>query len=165
MRNKAFRKCRLYIQQFDSSYHSTKKPDPANPHKQQLHLILDYRSLNKSINTTHNGNSLILYYPLTNITDLLARLPNCTIFSTLDLRSGYHHISLASETKLKTAFATSGKVHWNVVPFGICLLLGVFMLPYVTGFVRVRFLLCITQWHTDLQLMMEGGYSVSWGGL
>ena len=33
------------------------KPDPLNPHKQQFHLVLDYRSLNKEINTAHNDNS------------------------------------------------------------------------------------------------------------
>ena len=51
-----------------------KKPDPLNPHKQWLYLVLDYRSLNKSINLANSGNSVISYYPLPNITDFLARL-------------------------------------------------------------------------------------------
>ena len=102
-------------------------PDPLNPHKQQLCLVLDCRSLNKSVNVAHNGNSVISYYPIPNITDLLARLQNCTIFSSSDLRSGYHHIGLTPEAKLKTAFATtSGNWHWNVAPFGICSLPGVY---------------------------------------
>ena len=112
---KAVRKCRLYIQKFKpvghSSYYSTKKWDPSNPHKQQLWCVLDYRSPNKSINMTHDGNSIISYYPLPNITDLLARLQNCTIFSSLELSSGYHHIGLTPEAKPKTAFATSDKLH------------------------------------------------------
>ena len=58
------------------------------------------------------GNKLISYYPLSNITDLLVRLQNCTIFPSLDLISGYHHIGLTPEAKPKTAFATtSGKWH------------------------------------------------------
>ena len=84
-------------------------------------------SLNKSINAAHNGNCLISYYPLPNITDLLARLQKCTMFSSLHLRSGYHHIGLTPEAKTKTAFTTArGKWHWNVAPFGICSLPGVF---------------------------------------
>ena len=66
--------------------------------------------------------------------DLLARLQNWTIFLSLDLRSGYHHICLTPEAKLQTAFATtSGKCHGNMVPFGICSFPGVFnslILPY-----------------------------------
>ena len=87
-----------------------KRPDPLIPQKQKLHLVRDYRSLNKSINGAHSGNSVISYYPLPNIMDLLASLQNCTIFSSIDLRSGYHHIGLTPEAKLKTAFTTtSGK--------------------------------------------------------
>ena len=51
-----------------------KKPDPLSTGKQQLHLFVDYHFLNKSINATCNGNKVITYYPLPNITDLLARL-------------------------------------------------------------------------------------------
>ena len=97
-----------------------KKPDPQ---KQQLHLVLDYQS----INTAQNGNSVISYHPLPNIRDLLTRLQKCTIFLSLDFSSGYHHISLTLEAKPKTAFATtSGKWNWNVATFGICSLPGVF---------------------------------------
>ena len=87
-----------------------KKPDLASPCKQKLHLVLDYRSLNKSFNVTHSGNSIISYHPLPNSTDLLARLQNCAIFSSLDVRSGYYHISLTPEAKVRTAFVKiSGK--------------------------------------------------------
>ena len=68
-----------------SSNCSTKETIPLNPHKQQLLLsVLDYWSLNKSINTPHNVNSAVFYYPLPNITDLLVRLQKCNIFSLLD---------------------------------------------------------------------------------
>ena len=72
---------------------------------------------------------------LPNIMDLLARLQNYTIFSSLDLRSGYHHISSTSEAKPKTDFATNGEWHWNIAPFGICSLPDVFCYLYVAGIV------------------------------
>ena len=51
---------------------------------------------------------------------MLASLQKFKLFSSLDLRSGYCHIGLAPEAKLKTAFTTtSRKWQWNVVPFGI----------------------------------------------
>ena len=41
--------------------------------------------------------------------------------------SGYHPIGIMPEEKPKTADATAnGKWHWNVAPFGICSLPGVF---------------------------------------
>ena len=89
--------------------------------------MLDYRSLNKSTNAAHNSLCVTSYYPLPNITDLLARLQKCTIFSSLDHRSDYHYMGLTPEAKPKTDFAaTSDKWHWNVFPFGICSFPGVF---------------------------------------
>ena len=38
-----------------------KKPDPLDPQQQQLYLVLDYRSLNTSVNAAHNDNSVISY--------------------------------------------------------------------------------------------------------
>ena len=81
-----------------------KRPDLLKPQKQNLQLVLDHRSLNMSINTAHNVNYVISYYPLPNITDLLARLQNCIIFSSLDLSSGYHLIWLTWESRKKMIF-------------------------------------------------------------
>ena len=53
--------------------------------KQQLCLVIDYCSLNKSMNTALNDNSEISYYPLCNIRD----------FSSKNVKvSGYHDIGL-----------------------------------------------------------------------
>ena len=58
-----------------------KKPDPLNLQKQQIHLVLDYWSLNKSINAAHKGNSVISYYPLPNIRGLSSKVAKvCNIF-------------------------------------------------------------------------------------
>ena len=118
-------KFRLFFKRFKpmgcTSKNFPKEPDPLNPGKQQVCLFLDYHLLNKSVNATNNGKKVISYYPLPNITDLLARLWNCKIFSSWDLRSGYHLIGLTPKVKPNTAFATrSGKWHWNVAPFRIC---------------------------------------------
>ena len=43
-----------------------------------------------------------------------------SVFSTLDLRAGYHNIGLDKESQPKTAFVTPfGKYQYNTVPFGL----------------------------------------------
>ena len=51
---------------------------------------------------------------------MYANLRGAKIFTTLDLRSGYYHITLDNESKAKTAFVTPfGKYEFNAVPFGL----------------------------------------------
>ena len=57
---------------------------------------------------------------------MYANLCGAKIFTTLDLHSGYYHITLDNESKAKTAFVTPfGKYEFNTVPFqvsaGTCL--------------------------------------------
>ena len=102
-----------------------KKQDPDNPHEVQLRMVIDYRQLNKRITSrapNRNGKigKVISNYPIPTIESLLARLEGCKYFSILDLRSGYHHIGLSEQSKPLIAFMTlSGKLQWNVLPFGI----------------------------------------------
>ena len=43
-----------------------------------------------------------------------------TIFTTLDLRSGYYHISLSENSKAKTSFITHfSKYQFEAVTFGL----------------------------------------------
>ena len=56
----------------------------------------------------HNDNSVIYYYLLPNIMDLLTWLQKITIFTPLDLRSGHHYITLVPKAKLKTVFVVNG---------------------------------------------------------
>ena len=49
-----------------------------------------------------------------------AKLKGSRVFSTIDLRSGYHHVALGRDCRAKTAFVTPfGKCEFLMVPFGL----------------------------------------------
>lgn len=59
-------------------------------------------------------------YPLPNITETLDSLGGCKLFTTLDLRSGYHQIAVDEDSQAKTAFnVPSGHYHYTRMPFGL----------------------------------------------
>ncbi|GBG90767.1 hypothetical protein CBR_g51273 [Chara braunii] len=77
-----------------------------------LRLCIDYRKLNAQ--TVKNAG------PLPRIGDLLERLGDAEFFSKLDLKSGYHQISIRPQDRYKTAFKTwCGHFEWVVMPFGL----------------------------------------------
>jgi len=72
----------------------------------------DYRLLNLATKPDQ--------YPPPHMGDLAARLAGCTVFSTLDLRKGYHQVPLREEDREKTAIITPfGLYEYNRMPFGL----------------------------------------------
>ncbi|GJX74696.1 putative reverse transcriptase domain-containing protein [Tanacetum coccineum] len=100
-------------------------------------MCINYRELNKL--TVKNR------YPLPRINDLFDQLQGSSVYSKIDLRSGYHQLRVRNEDIPKTAFRTKYRHYeFQVMPFGLTNAPAVFMdlrnhvcKPYLDKFVIV----------------------------
>nr|GEY52294.1 putative reverse transcriptase domain-containing protein [Tanacetum cinerariifolium]GEZ09549.1 putative reverse transcriptase domain-containing protein [Tanacetum cinerariifolium] len=100
-------------------------------------MCIDYRELNKL--TIKNC------YPLPRIDDLFDQLQGLSVYSKIDLRSGYHQLIVRDDDIPKNAFKTRyGHYEFQVMPFGLTNAPAVFMdlmnrvcKPYLDKFIIV----------------------------
>ena len=80
----------------------------------EMRYCVDYRGLNKI--TRDMG------FEMTRVDDIIHGVTGATVFTTLDLASGYWAVPMKEEDKHKTAFAAAGTgqhLQWRVCPFGL----------------------------------------------
>jgi hypothetical protein len=94
-------------------------------------MCIDYRSLNEvTIKNT---------YPLPWIKDLFDQMKGASVFSKIDLRSGYHQLRIWESDIPKTAFHTQYGVHeYTMMSFGLTNALAYFM--YIMNKVFMEYL-------------------------
>lgn len=78
----------------------------------RIRLCIDLQPLNKALKRNN--------YPMHTIEELLPELSNGKCFSVMDVKNGYWHLELDSQSSQATAFNTPlGMYKWKRLPFGI----------------------------------------------
>jgi hypothetical protein len=100
-------------------------------------LCIDYHQLNKEMIKNQ--------YPFLRIDDLFDQMKGATVFSKIDLRSGYHQLWIKEDDVPNTTFKMRfGHYKFTVLPFGLTNAPGVFMIlmngvfcEYLDKFIQV----------------------------
>ena len=102
-----------------------KKTAPGEPPRRCM--CVDYHMLNQLLPKVDKAHSkakgVLTLVPLPKIDEIYAKLKGSTIYSTFDMRSGYYHLELSSESQPKSAFVIGGpkggKWEFKRCPFGL----------------------------------------------
>ena len=77
-----------------------------------IRICIDPKPLNKALQRDH--------FPMPTLDDVLPKLTNAKLFSTVDVSNAFWHVELDNESSRLTAFETPfGKYKWKRLPFGI----------------------------------------------
>ena len=79
---------------------------------EKIRICLDPADLNKVVKREH--------YPIPTVEEIVAKIPDTTVFTVLDVKSGYLQMKLDYESSLLTTVNTPiGRYRWLKPPFGI----------------------------------------------
>ena len=79
---------------------------------EKIRICLDLADLNKAVKREH--------YPILTVEEIVAKIPDATVFTVLDAKSGYLQMKVDYESSLQTTMNTPiGRYRWLKLPFGI----------------------------------------------
>ena len=114
-----------------------------------IRICIDPKQLNKALKRHH--------YQSSTLEELLPGLTKAKIFSTCDLKSGYHHLKLDEESSKLTTFITPhGRYRYLQLPFGLNVSSEIFQSWLNEGLEGLQGVLCIA----DDILIFGCGYTV-----